>query len=75
MLCKVATTSHLDLQETLLDLNRSGSVVRSTSVVVLSTVVAPRTLPLLASTASGGSSHSTYTTYPATKAGWRVLQR
>ncbi|HYG94440.1 MAG TPA: Lrp/AsnC family transcriptional regulator [Nocardioides sp.] len=47
VLCKVATTSHLDLQETLLELNRSASVVRSTSVVVLGTVVPPRVLPLL----------------------------
>ncbi|MGH3931459.1 MAG: Lrp/AsnC family transcriptional regulator [Pseudonocardiaceae bacterium] len=47
VLCKVAAASHQDLQETLLRLDRSASVARSTSVVVLSTVVAPRTLPLL----------------------------
>ena len=47
VLCKVAATSHSDLQETLIELNRSPSVVRTTSVVVLGTVVAPRVLPLL----------------------------
>jgi len=49
VLCKIAAASHQDLQETLLQLSLSASVARSTSVVVLSTVVAPRTLPLLAS--------------------------
>ncbi|NMH93846.1 AsnC family transcriptional regulator [Pseudonocardia bannensis] len=48
VLCRVAAASHEDLQATLLQLNRSPSVARSTSVVVLSVVVAPRTLPLLA---------------------------
>ncbi len=47
VLCKVAATSHADLQETLLELNRSSVVVRSTSVVVLGVVVPPRVLPLL----------------------------
>ncbi|UMG94251.1 Lrp/AsnC family transcriptional regulator [Nocardioides sp. TF02-7] len=47
VVCKVAAASHADLQETLLELNRSSSVVRSTSVVVLGTVVPPRVLPLL----------------------------
>jgi DNA-binding Lrp family transcriptional regulator len=50
VLCRVAATSHEDLQQTLLVLNRSSFVARSTSVIVLSTVVAPRTLPLLADT-------------------------
>ena len=49
VLCKIAAASHRDLQATLVELTRSGSVTRSTSVVVLSTVIAPRTLPLLAS--------------------------
>jgi DNA-binding Lrp family transcriptional regulator len=49
VLCRIAAASHEDLQETLLRLDVSASVARSTSVVVLSTVVAPRTLPLLAS--------------------------
>jgi DNA-binding Lrp family transcriptional regulator len=50
VLCRVAASSHEDLQQTLLTLNRSPLVARSTSVIVLSTVVAPRALPLLAST-------------------------
>lgn len=45
--CRIAAASHEDLQQTLLDLNRSPTVSRSTSVVVLSVVVAPRVLPLL----------------------------
>lgn len=49
VLCKVATRSHAELQETLASLDRSGAVVRSTSVVALSTLVPPRVLPLLAS--------------------------
>lgn len=51
VVCKVGAGSHADLQETLLELNRSSSVVRSTSVVVLGTVVPPRVLPLLARSA------------------------
>lgn len=47
VLCRLAASSHEDLQQTLLALNRSPTVGRSTSVVVLSEVVAPRTLPLL----------------------------
>ncbi|WP_129843378.1 Lrp/AsnC family transcriptional regulator [Streptomyces sp. RFCAC02] len=47
VLCRLAAASHEDLQDTLLRLNRSGTVARSTSVVVLSTVVPPRTEPLL----------------------------
>jgi DNA-binding Lrp family transcriptional regulator len=49
VLCKIAASSHEDLQDTLLRLNASNSVARSTSVVVLSTVVPPRLLPLLRS--------------------------
>jgi len=48
VLCRLAASSHGDLQQALLDLNRSPTVARSTSVVVLSVVVPPRTLPLLA---------------------------
>jgi len=48
VLCRVAASSHQELQNALLALNRSPYISRSTSVVVLSTVVAPRTLPLLA---------------------------
>jgi DNA-binding Lrp family transcriptional regulator len=49
VLCKVAAASHEDLQRTLLRLTSSATVARSTSVVVLSTVVEPRQLPLLRS--------------------------
>jgi DNA-binding Lrp family transcriptional regulator len=49
VLCKVATASHADLQTTLLRLNGSPAVVRSTSVVTLSVLVEPRILPLLQS--------------------------
>jgi DNA-binding Lrp family transcriptional regulator len=47
VLCKVATPSHAELQATLVRLDQSSSVVRSTSVVVLSVLVEPRVLPLL----------------------------
>lgn len=47
VLCKIAASSHEDLQETLLHLNRSETVVRSTSVMVLSVLVPTRTLPML----------------------------
>ena len=49
VLCRLAASSHEDLQQALLALNRSPSVGRSTSVVVLSVVVPPRTRPLLES--------------------------
>ncbi|MFC5381590.1 Lrp/AsnC family transcriptional regulator [Aquipuribacter nitratireducens] len=49
VMCTVAAASHEQLQETLLAISRSAVVVRSTSVVALSTVVAPRVLPLLRS--------------------------
>jgi DNA-binding Lrp family transcriptional regulator len=48
VLCRLAAASHEELRDALLTLNRSPEVARSTSVVVLSVVVAPRTLPLLA---------------------------
>ena len=48
VLCRLAASSHGDLQQALLELNRSPTVARSTSVVVLSVVVPPRTHPLLA---------------------------
>lgn len=47
VLCHLAAASHEALHTTLLQIDRSASVMRSTSVVVLSEVVAPRTLPLL----------------------------
>lgn len=58
VLCRIAAASHEDLQETLLRIDRSGTVTRSTSVVVLSTVVAPRTLPLLARQVRPGPSRA-----------------
>ena len=51
VLCRVAARSHEALQQTLVALNRSPTVVRSTSVVVLSRLVPLRTLPLLRSEA------------------------
>jgi len=47
VLCRVAAASHEALQQTLVELNRSPAVVRSTSVVALSQLVPWRTLPLL----------------------------
>ncbi|MBM9458666.1 Lrp/AsnC ligand binding domain-containing protein [Nocardioides sp. zg-536] len=49
VLCQVATRSHPELQATLVRIDQSSSVVRSTSVMVLSVLVEPRVLPLLAS--------------------------
>jgi DNA-binding Lrp family transcriptional regulator len=49
VMCKVAAASHRNLQDVLLELSHIPSVVRSTSVVVLSDLVAPRTMPLLES--------------------------
>ncbi|SOD72813.1 DNA-binding Lrp family transcriptional regulator [Jatrophihabitans sp. GAS493] len=47
VLCRLAAESNEALQELLLKLNESDAIRRSTSVVILSVVVAPRTLPLL----------------------------
>ncbi len=47
VLCRVATRSHPELQATLVRIDQSSSVVRSTSVMVLSVLVPPRVLPLL----------------------------
>ena len=58
VLCRVAARSHEALQRTLVDLNRSSAVVRSTSVVVLSEIVPWRTLPLLETGASPGGGRS-----------------
>ena len=49
VLCRVAAASNAELQQTLLQLNGSAWVTRSTSAVLLSTVVAPRAMPLLES--------------------------
>jgi DNA-binding Lrp family transcriptional regulator len=58
VLCRVAARSHEALQQTLVDLNRSATVVRSTSVVALSQIVPWRTLPLLESAAAPGAGRS-----------------
>ena len=58
VLCRVAASSHEALQQTLVDLNRSASVVRSTSVVALSQLVSWRTLPLLQSEATPDAGRS-----------------
>jgi hypothetical protein len=55
---RVAARSHEALQQMLVDLDRSAAVVRSTSVVVLSELVAWRTLPLLRSEAAPGAGRS-----------------
>jgi DNA-binding Lrp family transcriptional regulator len=60
VLCKVSASSHAGLQDVLLQLNRSASVVRTTSVVVLGTVVAPRVLPLLAQSVEPGGRAPAY---------------
>jgi len=53
VVCKVAASSHQHLQEALLQLTRLSAVRRSTSVVILSELVAPRVMPLLRSSAQG----------------------
>lgn len=58
VLCRVAASSHEALQQTLVDLNRSASVVRSTSVVALSELVPWRTLSLLRSEAAPDAGRS-----------------
>lgn len=55
VICRVAAASHAELQESLIALNRSTVVVRSTSVIVLSTIVPYRVLPLLHTLNSGKS--------------------
>jgi DNA-binding Lrp family transcriptional regulator len=47
VVCRVATASHAQLQDVLVRIDQSSSVRRSTSVVVLSELIAPRQLPLL----------------------------
>jgi DNA-binding Lrp family transcriptional regulator len=58
VLCRVAAGSHEALQRILVTLNRSPTVVRSTSVVILSRLVPFRTLPLLRSVADPGAGRS-----------------
>ena len=64
VLCKVATTSHAELQAALVRLDQSAAVVRSTSVVVLSVLVAPRVLPLLRTAVTGSSRAPAYREAP-----------
>lgn len=47
ILCRIAAMSHRGLQHTLIELNRSAVITRSTSVIVLSELVPYRTMPLL----------------------------
>ena len=49
VLCKVAAASNADLQQTLLRIDSSAAVARSTSAIALSLVIARRDLPLLKS--------------------------
>jgi hypothetical protein len=58
VLCRIASASHEDLQDTLLALNHSGAIRRSTSVIVLSTVIPHRVLPLLHRAPLGRSSRA-----------------
>lgn len=58
VICRVAAASHEDLHATLLRIDRSPAVMRSTSVVVLTEVVAPRVLPLLRSAQRPGPSRA-----------------
>jgi DNA-binding Lrp family transcriptional regulator len=60
VVCKIAATSHEDLQATLLHISKSGSVARSTSVIVLSELVRPRVLPMLKKDAAGSSRAPAY---------------
>jgi len=53
VICRVAAASHAELQDSLVALNKSAVVVRSTSVIVLSTIVPYRVLPLLHTLNSG----------------------
>ena len=68
VLCLVATASHEDLQATLLRLDQSPSIVRSTSIVVLSVLIERRVQPLLESTRRPGSTRA-----PAYRAAARPL--
>jgi DNA-binding Lrp family transcriptional regulator len=48
VVCRLAAPSNAALQDLLLKLNESDAIRRSTSVVILSTVVPARVMPLLA---------------------------
>jgi DNA-binding Lrp family transcriptional regulator len=69
VLCRVAATSHEDLQQTLVRLNHSTAIDRSMSVIALSTVVARRVLPLLNRDVKLGGSRS-----PRYRGSWRPTE-
>jgi hypothetical protein len=48
VVCRLAATSNAHLQDLLIQLNETDAIRRSTSVVILSTVVPARVMPLLA---------------------------
>jgi DNA-binding Lrp family transcriptional regulator len=52
VVCRLAASSNAHLQQLLLELNESEAIRRSTSVVILSTLVAPRAMPLLSDAAT-----------------------
>jgi DNA-binding Lrp family transcriptional regulator len=58
VLARLAAASHNGLQEALVELNRSPAIARTTSVVVLSVIVAPRVLPLLSSEVRAASARA-----------------
>ncbi len=58
VVCKIGATSHEDLQAVLLHISQAGTVVRSTSVIVLSELVRPRVLPMLRKGAVSTSSRA-----------------
>ncbi|MET9397078.1 Lrp/AsnC family transcriptional regulator [Kitasatospora sp. NPDC002965] len=60
VLCRMAARNQEELQQALLEVTGSPHIARSTSVMVLSTVVEPRTLPLLARHAQGGGRAPAY---------------
>ena len=47
VVCRLAAASNAHLQQLLVELNESEAIRRSTSVVILSTLVQPRAIPLL----------------------------
>ena len=69
VLCRVAAASHEALQQTLLAIDRSPSVRRSTSVIALSCLVPWRTLPLLRSGAAPGAGRASRAGTPAATMG------
>jgi DNA-binding Lrp family transcriptional regulator len=58
IVCHVAARSHADLQDVLVALNSSAAIVRSTSVIALSTVVPHRVLPLLRTSVRAGGTRA-----------------